>query len=297
MDYAEIGEEGTEGAARKLLVGKDHDTGHHFSHLVKCKGLGDERIVDKVIESIKETGNTNIRLKTDGEPALVQVQERIAEKRGQATIPENPPAYDPQSNGEAERAVQEVKAQLRATKLGLEARLGATIRVESPILEWMIPHAAHTINRYLVGKDGRTAYYRIHGRHFHGRVFEFGEQVLAKPKRKRKQLKQRTLDARMVEATWVGYSARSNEHIVVLAKGGPAIKVRTAKAVAEGRRWDSTAIEEIVATPDAPNPKGPQQQEPRGERHTWGLDFGAQGGERLPKQEIRGSSRNKDGYS
>ena len=138
MDYAEIGEEGTEGAARKLLVGKDHDTGHHFSHLVKCKGLGDERIVDKVIGSIKETGNTKIRLKTDGEPALVQVQERIAEKRGQATIPENPPAYDPQSNGEAERAVQEVKAQLRATKLGLEARLGATIRAEFPILEWMI---------------------------------------------------------------------------------------------------------------------------------------------------------------
>ena len=132
MDYAEIGEEGTEGAARKLLVGKDHDTGHHFSHLVKCKGLGDECIVDKVIESIKETGNTNIRLKTDGEPALVQVQERIAEKRGQATIPEDPPAYDPQSNGEAGRAVQEVKAQLRATKLGLEARLGATIRAEPP---------------------------------------------------------------------------------------------------------------------------------------------------------------------
>ena len=34
MDYAEIGEEGTEGAARKLLVGKDHDTGHHFIKLL-----------------------------------------------------------------------------------------------------------------------------------------------------------------------------------------------------------------------------------------------------------------------
>ena len=45
-----------------------------------------------------------------------------------------------------------------------------------------------------------------------------------------------------------------------------------------------------MATPDAPNPKGLQQQEPRGERHTWGLDVGAQGGERLPKQEIRGEA-------
>ena len=131
--------------------------------------------------------------------------------------------------------MQEVKAQLRATKLGLEARLGATIRAESPILEWMIPHAAHTINRYLIGNGGRTAYYRIHGRHSHGRVFEFGEQVLAKPKkRKRKQLKQRTLDARMVGATWVGYSARSNEHIVVMAKWGTSNQGPYSKSCGRG---------------------------------------------------------------
>ena len=51
------------------------------------------------------------------EPALVQVQDRIISVRTQPTIPENPPAYDPQANGGAERGVQEVKGQLRATKL------------------------------------------------------------------------------------------------------------------------------------------------------------------------------------
>eukprot|EP00974_Lingulodinium_polyedra_P071951 6963391-Lingulodinium_polyedra.AAC.1 len=69
--------------------------------------MGDDRIVGKVIESIKETGNTKMILKTDGEPALAQVQEAIIAQRGHATIPENPPAHDPQSNGLVERAVQE----------------------------------------------------------------------------------------------------------------------------------------------------------------------------------------------
>ena len=54
---------------------------------------------------------------------------------------------DPQANGEAERAVQEVKAQLRATKLGLEARVREEVHVDRPILELMIPHAAQTLNR------------------------------------------------------------------------------------------------------------------------------------------------------
>ena len=62
MDYAEIGEAGTEGAARKLLIGRDRYSKSCFCHLVKCKGLGDDWIVDKILESIKEIGNTKMTL-------------------------------------------------------------------------------------------------------------------------------------------------------------------------------------------------------------------------------------------
>ena len=141
--------------------------------------------------------------------------------RKHKTIPENPPAHDPQPNGEAERAVQEVKAQLRATKLGLEARVGQEVKGEMPILEWMIPHASHTINRFLAGADGRTAHYRVHLKNFGGKVCQFGEQVLPKPKRRNSKIWRRTLDARFLEATWVGYSVGTNEHVVVLKNGGP----------------------------------------------------------------------------
>ena len=146
MDNAERGNDQEEGEARKLLVGRDRQSKFTFCHLVKCKGTGDERIVKKVLQSIRETGNTKMVLKTDGEQAMVQLQEQIITERENKTIPQNPPAHDPQANGEAERAVQDVKAQLRAVKLGLEARIGEEINVNCPVLEWMIPHAAQTTN-------------------------------------------------------------------------------------------------------------------------------------------------------
>ena len=73
----------------------------------------------------------------------------------------------------------------------------------------------------------------------------------------------------------MGYNDRSNEQIVVLKEGGPAIKVRTVRRKAEGERWSATAIKDVVATADTPNPKDDSQKDPRGERNTRGLDYGA----------------------
>ena len=50
---------------------------------------------------------------------------------------------------------------------------------------------------------------------------------------------------------------------------------------------DADAIQAIVATPDVLNPKDPEQREPRAERSTRGLDFGARGGQDLPPQRTR----------
>ena len=146
-----------------------------------------------------------------------------------------------------------------------------------------MPHAAFVINKFLVGKDGRTPHYRIYNRNFGAKTYEIGEQVMVKPKRRRKDNKKRSLAARCVEATWTGFETRSNEHFVILKDGGPAIKVRTVKPRAEGDRWSADAIFKIMATPDAPNPWTEDQTEARAERHTKGLDFGVRGGQDLPE--------------
>ena len=78
------------------------------------------------------------------------------------------PGYDPQANGVAERAVGEVKAQLRAFNIALEARLQSPVDARWAIIEWMIPLASDFINKYLIGADGKTAHYRVHMRTFKG---------------------------------------------------------------------------------------------------------------------------------
>ena len=78
-------------------------------------------------------GHTEIILKGDGEPALIQVMEEIKKRRCHPTIIQNPPAYDPQSNGAAEKAVQDYMSQVRAFKIGLEYRLKGTSSQNGPL--------------------------------------------------------------------------------------------------------------------------------------------------------------------
>ena len=96
MDYAEVGDEsGDREQARKILVGGARPPGAIFCHLVSCKGLDDELIVKKMINTMEDFGLTQTELKTDGEPALAQVQEAVIAQRPHATLPTNPPAHDP----------------------------------------------------------------------------------------------------------------------------------------------------------------------------------------------------------
>ncbi len=238
---------------------------------MRCKGTGDDKITEKVIRSIEEMGHTDIELKTDGEPALVDVQNQTVQKRKQRTIPINPPAYDPQCNGRAERAVQEVKAQIRVIKLGLEQRLGRPASASLPVMKWIVRHAPGVVNRYLLGNDGRTPWFRIHHKQFGSKVFEFGEQVLVLPRRKTAVKEKQSLKARYVEATWLGWADRSGEHIVAL-KTGQAVRVRSVRPRPESERWSAAAITNIVATPDAPNPRDVEQREPKPPRDTVGAE-------------------------
>ena len=66
----------------------------------------------------------------------------------------------------------------------MERLIKTHIDPEAPVLQWMVMHAVETINRFLVGADGRTSWYRLYNKHFIGKVIEFGELVFAKPLRK-----------------------------------------------------------------------------------------------------------------
>ena len=99
MDCAEIANDQEAGEARKLLVGRNRQSKLTFCHLAKVQGpkVQVTRVVKNVLQGIRETGNTKMVLKTDGEPAIVQLEEQIVTEREHKTLPQNSPAYDPQA--------------------------------------------------------------------------------------------------------------------------------------------------------------------------------------------------------
>ena len=158
---------------------------------------------------------------------MIQLMEEIKRRRTHGTIIQNPPAYDPQSNGAAEKAVQDYMGQVRAGKIDLEYRLKEKIESQWPIMEWIGEHACVLLDRCQVGHDGKVPYQRRMGKISEKPIIELGEQVMAKPLRAKKTNKKLSLKQRWVEATWVGIDRKTNEHLVVLDDGGPAIRVST----------------------------------------------------------------------
>ena len=116
--------------------------------MVEQKGAKDQWAVERILDDIKMFGHTDIIIKGDGEPALTQVQDEIIERRSAGSVPQNPPAYDPQANGAVERGVQEFMNQMRALKIGLEQRIQMKINMKWKIIEWMRLHTYKSKTRH-----------------------------------------------------------------------------------------------------------------------------------------------------
>ena len=125
--YTEFCEDKEGGDKTMMIVVKDEESKSLAAHKCEQKGAADNWIVERIKDDLRTWGHTELILKTDGEPALVQVQEAVGQTWSGKIIPQNPPAYDPQANGAVERGVQEVMGQLRALKIGLEARIGMLV--------------------------------------------------------------------------------------------------------------------------------------------------------------------------
>ena len=106
------------------------------------------------------------------------LKEAAKRERKEGIVIESSPVKESKSNGGIEAAVQQVQWQFRTMKDALEARIGTRLKPTSAIVPWIVTHSARTINRYQMGKDGKTAYRRWKGKEFKREVAEIGETVL-----------------------------------------------------------------------------------------------------------------------
>ena len=123
-------------------------------------------------------------VKSDNEPALLQLKKAaVARTAGVNCQPEESPVGEPESNGEAETAVREVKKQVRTLWSCFQTRLAGELPLDHPILAHLVEWAAASLTRFAVGPDGHTAWFRHKKKAWKGKFPEFGELVYYMPVR------------------------------------------------------------------------------------------------------------------
>jgi hypothetical protein len=86
-------------------------------------------------------GRERVILRTDQEPALIDLAEAVKEDRDELATLEHSPAVETQSNGFVERAMQMVEEQVRTYKLGLEQRIKTSIPNDRAVMARLIQRA------------------------------------------------------------------------------------------------------------------------------------------------------------
>ena len=100
------------------------------------------------------------------------------QRREEATVIEHSAVEDSKGNGVVERGVQSTEGQIRVARSALEMRIGAKIEPEHAVMTWLIEYVSLLLNRYEVGRDGRTAYERNKNKSSKLMGLEFGVCVM-----------------------------------------------------------------------------------------------------------------------
>ena len=109
-----------------MLVSEDLATGGIRAHLVS----------GKIKDDIEEfgCGGALVRIKSDQEPAIVDVQRAVIAKRGSApTIIVNSPVGDSQPNGLVENAIRKVRNMVKTILSNLESKWGIRVTRETSL--------------------------------------------------------------------------------------------------------------------------------------------------------------------
>ena len=143
--------------------------------------------------------------------------------------------------------------------MGFERRVKAHIPVDSPVMHWIVEHAAFVINRRLVGHDGKIPHRMVHQREAPPSQLEFGEQVLARLAPKRANAKRKLpLAPSSTQGTGVGVQEPIVENIIVL-QFGRAVRTRTVSRRPIDDMWNLQDRFIIKVVPNNPNPGAPDE--------------------------------------
>ena len=167
------------GASLTVLVMQESQCRSVWAYAVEHKGSSEAWVVDQIAEDLETIGlrNDRIIIKSDQETSANDIAREVSKCRATTygTALENSAVGDSNSNGTVERAIQDVEGQCRTMRSALEERLAVPVKIDSPVVPWLIRHAAVLITRCRVRPSGRTSFEMMKGRRSNGKLAEFGE--------------------------------------------------------------------------------------------------------------------------
>ena len=176
---------GSKGERLTVFVSADSKSRKIFAHPCPDKatvsGEHSQYLVDSIVNDLNSLAYPKTIFKTDGEDSCKALQNRVQRARHKETLLENSPKGDSQSNGDAEKAVQDFEGTFRAQRASLEADIGARIPLDHPIAYWMVENVADCINRFRPRGGKQTALQRHRGLQSPKRMADFGESILYLP--------------------------------------------------------------------------------------------------------------------
>ena len=301
-----------------------------FAFVVAAKG-SDPLVVARIARLITECGLVHFAYRSDKEPAIISMIQDACAMAGRKgvhvkgdddtpvileagdsqtgelqedehpravesahlAVPEHSHPGESQSNGIAERAVQDLVNHVRVLKLSLESNIKARLPAEHPIMAWLVEHAAYLLNRFVLGTDGRTAWGRLHGKECTERICEFGEKILwYVPKKQRAKL-----DVRWRHGLFLGRSMNSDQNFIGLPDGSVTCARAMVRLVPK-KRWDMAQLGNLTAMPMDYKTKHLDiiEQGPEPHEHAPGEDVDVGDGDEHKKRRMQVSWQNLQDY-
>ena len=112
QERQEVEEEAERDGQTPVIVIKDTKSKAIFAHACPCKGAH-KAVVGKVIEDLNTLGYKRVLVRTDGEPALLDLWQKVKEQWWGEVVKVESATGDHNSNGDAEQAVQKCEAEVR----------------------------------------------------------------------------------------------------------------------------------------------------------------------------------------
>ena len=249
MDYCFPGDE-DEDFKLTILVARERGTRMTMSSVAPSKTTG-EFMARRVVAFMREVGadQGDIVIKCDQEPAMASLTREIGAHRaaggGARMVVESSPVGDSKGNGVIERAVKSVQGQVRVLRSALEERIGAKLDPHHAVFPWMVEYASLMLNRFEVGRDGRTAYERNKQKKAKTSGMEFGEAVLWKRKASGGNLGK--LTCLWEDGVYLGIKATTGEIVIGTKKG--IWRTRSVRRKPIELRWKTENMEMVGGVP------------------------------------------------